>query len=169
MIIAKTTGRSLSSYLQEKILEPIGTEFDAYWLTDGDGLELAHGGLNVCLRDLAKFGRLYLNKGNWNGKQIVPLDWFEASTHSEEEYLQPSSKNSSDPGLGYGYQWWIIDGTECEILAIGVYNQHIYINPTTNTVIVKNSANQNYYDSTNPYCYSLVHLELYRKIAHNSK
>ncbi|MBN1968705.1 MAG: serine hydrolase, partial [Candidatus Delongbacteria bacterium] len=66
MIIARATGRNLSDYLQEKILEPIGTEFDAYWLTDGEGIELAHGGLNVCLRDFAKFGRLYLNKGNLN-------------------------------------------------------------------------------------------------------
>ncbi len=149
-----------------KVLEPIWSEFDAYWLTDGEGTELSHGGLNVCLRDFAKFGKLYLNKGNWNGKQIVSQDWFESSTHSNEEYLQPESEYSSDPGFGYGYQWWLIDGNEDEILAIGVYNQHIYINPTTNTVIVKNSANQNYHDSTNPYIYSSIHLELYRKIAH---
>lgn len=166
LIIARSTNRNLSTYLQEKILEPIGSEFDAYWLIDGEGTELSHGGLNVCLRDFAKFGRLYLNKGNWNGKQIVPLDWFESSTNSIEEYLQPESKNSSDPGFGYGYQWWLIDGNEEEILAIGVYNQHIYINPKTNTVIVKNSANRNYHDLTNPYIFSSVHLELYRKIAH---
>lgn len=166
MLIVKATSRSLTDYLQEKIWEPTGAEFDAYWLVDGKGMEMANGGLNACLRDFAKLGRLYLNKGNWNGEQIVPLKWFEESTHSTEEHLQPESINSASPGLGYGYQWWLSDGTEDEILAIGIFNQYIYINPTTNTVIVKNSANKNYYDKSNPYRSHMVHLELFRKIAH---
>ncbi|MBD0780123.1 serine hydrolase [Maribacter sp. ANRC-HE7] len=166
MIIVKATGRSLTDYLEEKIWKPIGSEFDAYWLADGHGMEMANGGLNASLRDYAKLGKLYLQKGRWKEKQIVPLSWVEASIHSTEEYLQPNSKNSSDPGVGYGYQWWILDGNEDEIMAIGVFNQHIYINPTTNTVIVKNSANKNYYDSTNPYVLTSVHIELYRKLAH---
>ena len=166
MIIVKATGQSLTGYLQKKIWEPIGAEFDAYWLSDGKGMEMANGGLNACLRDYAKLGRLYLNKGNWDGKQIVPLAWVEESTHSTEEYLQPESENSSDFGVGYGYQWWLLDGCEGEFMAIGVYNQYIYINPTTNTIIVKNSANKNYYDKNNSHSLSLVHLELFRKIAH---
>lgn len=166
MIITKATGRSLTDYLQEKIWKPIGAEFDAYWIVDGKGMEMALGGLNACLRDFAKLGQLYLNKGNWQGKQIVPKDWFEASTSSTEEHLQPESENSSSPGIGYGYQWWVLDGDEGEFLAMGVFNQHIYINPTTNTVIVKNSANKNYYDSDNPYASTMTHIELYRKLAH---
>ncbi len=151
MIIVKATGRSLTDYLEEKIWKPLGCEFDAYWLVDGAGMEMALGGLNACLRDYAKIGRLYLNKGNWNGTQIVPASWVE---------------QSASPGIGYGYQWWIPDGNDGEYMAIGVFNQMIYVNPTTNTVIVKNSANKNYYDGTNPYRSSLVHLELFRKLAH---
>ena len=166
MILVRATGKSLSEYLQEKIWKPLGAEFEAYWLADGKGMEMANGGLNACLRDFAKIGRLYLNKGNWEGNQIVPEAWVEASTSSMEEHLQPGSKNSSDPGMGYGYQWWITDGDEGEFMAIGVFNQHIYINPTTNTIIVKNSANKNYYDSNNPYASTRTHLELYRKLAH---
>lgn len=166
MIIVKATGKSLTEYLQEKIWKPIGTEFDAYWLADGEGMEMALGGLNACLRDYAKIGRLYLNKGNWNGTQIVPASWIEKSTSITEEHLMPQSKNSSDAGIGYGYQWWIPDGSEGEFMARGVFNQYIYINPTTHTIIVKNSANKNYYDSKNPYRSSDVHLELFRKLAH---
>lgn len=166
MILVKATGKSLTEYMQEKVWDPIGAEFDAYWLIDGKRMEMAMGGLNACLRDYAKLGRLYLNKGKWNGKQIVPAEWIIESTHSIKEYLQPESKNSAHTGMGYGYQWWLMDGNEGEIMAIGVFNQHIYINPTTNTVIVKNSANKNYYDYSNPYSLPLVHLELYRKIAH---
>ena len=50
---------------------------------------------------------------------------------------------------------------------MGVFNQYIYINPTTNTIIVKNSANKNYYDSDNPHSSTMAHIELFRKIAHN--
>ena len=169
MIIVKATGRSLTDYLQEKIWEPIGAEFDAYWLADGKGMEMALGGLNACLRDYAKLGRLYLNKGNWEGQQIVPLTWFEASTRSSEEHLQSESQNSGHPGIGYGYQWWLLDGNEDEIIAIGVFNQHIYINLSANTVIVKNSANKNYYNEEDPYRNLFVHVELYRRIAHMGK
>ena len=169
MIIVKATGKSLTDYLQEKIWQPIGTEFDAYWIVDTKGMEMALGGLNATLRDFAKIGRLYLNKGDWNGSQIVPLSWFEASTSSTEEHLQPTSENSSDSGIGYGYQWWILDGDEGEFLAMGVFNQYIYVNPTTNTVIVKNSANKNYYESNNPYASTMTHIELFRKIAHLNK
>lgn len=166
MIIVRVTGRSLTDYLQEKIWKPIGCEFDAYWLADNTGMEMALGGLNATLRDFAKLGRLYLNKGNWNRQQIVPTAWIEASTSSMEEHLQPGSENSSDPAMGYGYQWWIPEGNEGEFLAMGVFNQYIYINPTTNTIIMKNSANKNYYDSDNPYASTKTHIELFRKLAH---
>ncbi len=167
MLIVKATGKSLSEYLQTKIWDPLGNEHDAYWLADGKGMEMALGGLNVSLRDYAKLGRLYLNQGNWNGKQIVPASWVEASTHASEPHLLPHSELSSRPDFGYGYQWWILDGDEEEYMAIGVFNQYIYINPTTNTIIVKNSANQNFYDIDNPHSQSPVHVELFRKIAHS--
>ena len=163
MIIVKATGRSLTDYLQEKIWKPIGTEFDAYWLVDGEGMEMALGGLNACLRDYAKLGRLYLNKGKYNGKQIVPEKWIENSVTVTEKHLLPSTNG----GTGYGYQWWIPEGNEGEFMAIGIFNQYIYINPKTKTVIVKNSANEKYYDGANPYRSTDVHLALFRKLAHS--
>ena len=166
MIIVKATGKSLAEFLEEKIWKPIGNEYDAYWLADEYGMEQANGGLNASLRDFGKLGRLYLNKGNWEGKQIIPANWIEQSTSITEEHLMPQSENSDSKGIGYGYQWWIPDGTEGEFMAIGVFNQHIYINPTTNTIIVKNSANKNYYDGNNPYASTRAHLELYRVLAH---
>jgi hypothetical protein len=165
LIIARATKRKLSIYLREKLLDPLGVEFDSYWITDDNGIEIAHAGFNACLRDFAKLGQLYLQRGNWYGKQIVPSAWIKDSIHAVEKHLQPESINSSEPGMGYGYQWWLCDGFEGEYMAIGVYNQFIYINPTRNTVIVKNSANQNYNDIVNPFKESKAHLELFRKIA----
>ncbi|WP_432670297.1 serine hydrolase domain-containing protein [Flavobacterium sp. SM2513] len=166
MLIVKATGKSLTAYLQEKIWQPIGTESDAYWLVDGEGMEMALGGLNATLRDYAKLGQLYLNKGVYNNTSVVPASWVESSTTATETHLLPGDANSVNGGTGYGYQWWIPAGTEGEYLAVGVFNQYIYVNPTTRTVIVKNSANQNYYDGSNPYRSTEAHLALFRKLAH---
>jgi CubicO group peptidase (beta-lactamase class C family) len=167
MILVKETGKGLTEYLQEKIWNPIGAEFDGYWLNDHTGMEMALGGLNVCLRDYAKMGQLFLHRGNWQGQQLVPESWVQASVTPDASHLQPNSEDSAHPGIGYGYQWWVPDGDEGEFMANGVFNQYIYVNPTTRTVIVKNSANQNYYDVDNPYRGTLQHVAMFRAIAHS--
>jgi len=166
MILVRTTGKSIAQYFKEKLWDPIGAEHDAYWLKDEEDMEMALGGLNATLRDYAKVGRLFLNKGNWNGTQIVPANWVKESTTMDAEHLLPTSNNSAHPGTGYGYQWWIPEGEDGEFWARGVFNQYIYINPTTRTVIVKNSANQNFYDQTNPHSMAHVNMELMRAIAY---
>ena len=75
MLLVRTTGESLSKYLEDRIWRKLGMECDAYWMTDDDGMELALGGLNITLRDYARFGRLYLRNGDWEGQQIVPAQW----------------------------------------------------------------------------------------------
>jgi len=128
-------------------------------------MEMALGGLNATLRDYAKVGTLFLHDGNWQGNQLVPASWVEESQKMDAEHLQPESKNSLHPDVGYGYQWWIPDGDDEELWARGVFNQYIYINPTTNTVIVKLSANQHFYDISHPASDAAVNLELLRKVA----
>ena len=94
------------------------------------------------------------------------------STSINAEHLEAESNNSAHPNIGYGYQWWIPGtsekyGDEEEFMAIGIYNQFIYVNRTTNTVIVKTSANRNYYDRfNNPYAGKHGAIELFREIAH---
>lgn len=107
--------------------------------TDNLGTTLSFGYLNVTARDFAKFGRLYLNKGNWNGKQIVPAEWVEESVRSDQDYLKLDDPDSG-LGIGYQYQWWVPAGIEGEFTAIGVWGQYIYVNTTHNVIIVKNSA-----------------------------
>lgn len=166
MILVKTTGKSLTEYLQEKIWQKIGMEHDAYWVADNEGMEMALGGLNATLRDYAKMGQLFLHNGNWKGEQIVPAAWVKASITPDAPHLIPGNPNSADSSLGYGYQWWIPESTEGEFMAIGVFHQMIYINPTTQTVIVKNSANPRYLNYANVYANESVTLELFREIAH---
>lgn len=69
-VIKNATGCGLAEYMEEKLWKKIGTDHDAYW-TLSNGTELAMGGLSVSLRDYARFARLYLNKGSYNGEQIL--------------------------------------------------------------------------------------------------
>ncbi len=165
MLVVRTTGRSLSDYLGQKIWRPIGMESDAYWLTDDEGMELAFGTLNAVIRDYARFGLLYLHGGNWRGKQIVPSGWVGDSLRADAPHLKPGENPHSDFPLGYGYQWWLMDGREGEFSAIGVYNQFIYVNPRRNLVIVKTSANSDYGLSDGEESYrELESIELFRAI-----
>jgi CubicO group peptidase (beta-lactamase class C family) len=144
MIIREATGKTLSAYAEEKLWKPLGMESDALWLVDSAGMEAAFGGLNVVLRDYARFGRLYLNNGNWNGVQVVPAAWVKASVTPDAPHLMPGKRDSSGWVLGYGYQWWIPENPEGDFLAIGIYGQFIYIHPHHRIVIAKTSAYADY-------------------------
>jgi CubicO group peptidase (beta-lactamase class C family) len=164
MFLARITGKSLAAYAEEKLWHPLGMENDAYWAADNHGVELAAGGLQVVARDYAKFGQLYLNNGNWNGQQVVSGQWVKESLEMDGPHLQPGASDPYYP-VGYGYQWWILDGDEDEFSAIGIYNQFIYIAPRNNLVIVKLSAFQEYGSSLDPAVYQeLETIELFRAI-----
>ncbi len=142
MLIAEVTDMSVKEYLREKIWNPIGMQDDAFYLTDKQEVEMSLGGLNVTIRDMAKFGQLYLNKGQWNGKQIVPSKWVENSTIPLGKHVQPNAGDelTSDP-WGYGYQWWVPGPSTSDYTAHGIYNQFIYVNPEAKIVIAKTSSN----------------------------
>lgn len=141
MLLKAATGRSIADYMQEKLWHPLGMESPGHWLLDSTGMEMAYACLNATARDYAKIGELYRLGGHWLGRQLVPAEWVGASVTPDAPHLLPGVV---DPLFGYGYQWWLIDGTEGEYSAIGVYNQFVYVNPTRGMTIVKLSANRNY-------------------------
>lgn len=149
MLLVRQTGRTLSSYVEEKIWQPMGAEFDGKWLTDGVGMEMAMGGFNMALRDMARVGRLYLNMGELNGNRIVPAEWVSASITPDAPHLMPGSENSSNP-FGYGYQWWIPEEPHGDFYAAGIYYQYIYIDPTTGVIVAKTSADRKFTDPNEP-------------------
>lgn len=137
----RVTGESLADYLSQKIWQPLGMEQDATWVTDRgpDAMEAAYCCLNVTLRDFARFGLLFMNKGKWNGRQVVPEQWIAQATTPHGRQVQPGNLWSGFP-LGYGYQWWTSRGNEHAFSAIGLYQQFIYVSPADGVVIVKTSA-----------------------------
>ena len=162
-LLAEVTGMPLKEYLHEKIWSKIGMEDGAYYIIDNTGEEMALGGLNATLRDYAKFGQLFLNKGNWKGEQIVPEAWVKASYDTDGPHLIPGESDLSSSPWGYGLQWWVPGFPDTDYTAAGVYNQYIYIDPLTNIVIAKTSSNHRY---TAEKEYSkAAHMAMFRAIA----
>jgi CubicO group peptidase (beta-lactamase class C family) len=150
MVLKRVTGKTITQLLEEQIWQPVGMEYDGYFLIDGHGMEVAMGGLQASLRDMARMGRLYLHQGNWNGVQVVPADWVRASTTPSAPHLMPGFNNpGSDTPYGYGFQWWTPSHPHGDFMASGIYHQFIYVDPTTGVVIAKTSANKGYNDPAN--------------------
>jgi CubicO group peptidase (beta-lactamase class C family) len=127
-------GKTVTQYLQDKLWTPLEMEYDASWSIDKkkNGLEKTFCCINARARDFAKIGRLYKNKGNWNGKQLVSQKWVEASTKLD------TTDGSADY---YQYQWWL-PSKNGDFMAEGILGQFIYVNPTKNLIIVR--LGQNY-------------------------
>ena len=142
-VVANATGCTLSEYMSEKIWSEIGVEQDAYWTLSG-GKELANGGLHIALRDYARFARLYMDHGAFEGKQILPEQWIKDSIATNETYLKAPHDGKPYEELGYGYQWWIPEGNEHEFTGIGVFGQWIYCNPTKKIIVVKTGADSGF-------------------------
>jgi CubicO group peptidase (beta-lactamase class C family) len=140
LMLEAATGMPVSDYLSSRLWGPMGAEADSSWSTDRTGREFALCCLNATLRDWARFGRLYLEGGARDGQQIVPTEWVAASVNQEAPHLQPGDNPDSHWTFGYGYQWWIPEDPQGDFLAIGVWGQYIYIDPTRQVVIVKTSA-----------------------------
>lgn len=165
MILTRATKKSITQYMQEKLWDPMGMEHDAYWVIDNTDMELAFCGLNTTLRDYAKLGSLYLNNGKWRDQQIISKKWIKDSTTPDAPHLIPGDNPNSAHELGYGYQWWIPESKDGEYIAQGVYNQTIYVNPKTRTVIVKLSANDLFNDKSYIPSQYQATLEFFRTIA----
>jgi CubicO group peptidase (beta-lactamase class C family) len=143
MILERTTHRAPSQYLQEKLWQPIGMEYSATWSVDSeqDGFEITPILLNARAIDLAKFGRLYLNNGNWEGKQMIPAQWVVESTTRDPNDHRPwetFSRWQSNGGY-YKYFWWGIshEQNDYSYMGIGTYGQFIFVSPKTKVVIVR--------------------------------
>jgi CubicO group peptidase (beta-lactamase class C family) len=144
--------KTITSYLQEKLWTPLGMEYDASWSIDRkkNGLEKTFCCINARARDFAKIGRLYLNNGNWNGKQIISQNWVEESTKVD---------TTNGGAVFYKYQWWLPTAlynfskesynlknptkeklelsTDKDFMAEGILGQFIYVNPTKKLIIVR--------------------------------
>ncbi|MGC2657947.1 MAG: serine hydrolase, partial [Bryobacteraceae bacterium] len=105
-IVTKVTGKTSLEYLEPRLFEPLGIE-NPRWDRSPEGNSLGGYGLWLRTEDMAKFGQLYLQKGKWKGKQLIPQDWVEESTTKQISNEQEShAKIGPDWQQGYGFQFW---------------------------------------------------------------
>jgi CubicO group peptidase (beta-lactamase class C family) len=103
--LQKVTGQTLRDYLVPRLFEPLGIPTPE-WDSTPQGYSFGGSGLHLRTEDIAKFGQLYLQKGKWNGKQLLPEKWVEAATSKQVDNAKAPSARSTDWQQGYGFQFW---------------------------------------------------------------
>lgn len=127
--VQKVTGQTVLEYLRPRLFEPLGIE-DPVWTTNHQGMSLGGYGLSVRTEDIAKFGQLYLQKGRWNRKELLPASWVEMATGRQ---TSNGSHPESDWDQGYGFQFW-----RCRHGAYrgdGAFGQYCIVLPEQDAVI----------------------------------
>lgn len=133
-MVQKATAETLLDYLQPRLFEPLGIE-NPTWELSPQGISTGGYGLSVRTEDIAAFGQLYLQKGQWQGKQLVPEAWIEEATARQ---TANGSNPSSDWDQGYGYQFW-----RCRHGAYrgdGAFGQYCIVLPKHDAVIAITSG-----------------------------
>ncbi|ARS42510.1 hypothetical protein CA265_23765 [Sphingobacteriaceae bacterium GW460-11-11-14-LB5] len=135
-VLQKATGKSVAQYFEANVWKKIGAAYNASWgLDQVNGLTNTASRFQVTAIDFAKIGRLYLNKGKYNGKQVVPERWVDQSVNMGSE--QPASAKGWQKSAHH-YLWWIPqEGDKGDYAAEGMLGQRLYMDPKTNTIIVQ--------------------------------
>ena len=138
-ILKSRTGMHADIYAENTFFKSLGIE-KKFWVKNQEGHPHTGGGLALRTRDMARFGLLYLNKGKWGGKQVIPEDWIQESFKKHVDFGNPEQDV-----IGYGYLWWIQrpdpkgNGKEYIYAARGAHGQYIFIVPEHDMVVAINA------------------------------
>ena len=139
-LVRRVTGMDAAAYLEQKIWRPLGMEHSGEWVIDragADGAEIGGAFYNAALRDWARFGVFIEQGGVWNGEQILPVDWVDRATVSDDAHIRPGEVHPN-PNRGYAWHWWTYaDGT---FTASGANGQTLYIDRENDIVVARSSA-----------------------------
>lgn len=146
IILERATGQPVAEFLEENIWQRIGAEYPASWSLDEAGFEKMESGINARAIDFAKFGRLFLNNGQWEGEQVISALWIAESImdqgHPSAYYdtsFGPEIRDAAQGGY-YQYMWYGLEreGGANDFYAAGKYGQIIFISPQASLIIVRN-------------------------------
>lgn len=160
LVLENATGKSVSSYLEEKIWGPMGMEFEASWSVDSkkNQTEKAYCCINARAIDLAKLGTLYAQKGNWQGRQLVPQAWVETTAsvygNYSNHWWHTKHEFPAADTLKYGKPYRLIkskDGKNLlmqrpseDLFAQGLLGQYLYVYPAKQMVILRLSKREGF-------------------------
>jgi CubicO group peptidase (beta-lactamase class C family) len=159
-VLRRITGQPVSDLLSERIFSRLGAEQDAFFVVDPTGVEFAGGGLNLTLRDLARFGEMMRLDGRFNGEQIVPRAVIDDIRGGGNPELLKKAGYRTLPGGSYRTMWWLLHNAHGAYSARGIHGQAVYIDPKAEMVIARFAshhlgANSNY-DATSLPAYQAV-------------
>lgn len=140
-VLRGATGKSICQFMQEKLWEPIGAEYDSWWSTDSLGNELGYAFFNATQVDFAKVAVMLANRGVINGKRIVSAEYVDQATNVERQ-PEGFKFNQAQMGTGYGYQFWLREKPGRYFMQ-GAYGQYIGIDQDTKTVLIVNASDHN--------------------------
>jgi CubicO group peptidase (beta-lactamase class C family) len=152
MILERATGMTVTDYTQMQLWDPLGMGYDGAWALDSaaSGFEKMEAGLNARAIDYAKFGRLFLEGGVWDGLQMVSSRWVEestsldATTHTPEYYAESFGPGVYDGGAGYyRYMWYgrQRNDRQPDFSAAGDHGQFIHVSAANSVIIVRSATN----------------------------
>lgn len=136
-VIRRVTGKPVGQVLSERIWSQLGMEQDAYFSVDSVGNEFAGGGLNTGLRDLARFGEMMRNGGQYGGRQVVPRAVVDDIRSGGDRAAFPSANYPTLPGWSYRSMWWVSNDAHGAYMARGIHGQAIYIDPKAEMVVAR--------------------------------
>jgi len=138
-LMERASGQRLATLASERLWAPMGAERDGYFSVDRAGFALADGGFNATLRDFARFGRLLLEDGARDGRQVIPKPWIDDIRSGPHGLFNDAGRAFLPDGV-YRNQFWIEHPDRPAHLSLGIFGQHIYVDPDRGLVAVKLSS-----------------------------
>ena len=143
-VLEHAAGTRLHALIATQLWQPMGAEFDAEITVDARGNPMADGGICATLRDLARFGQLFLQQGRAGSQQIVPASWIDDTIRGAPDgpaaFRAGDNPDGYPPGAHYRNYWWVRDPGVAFYFASGINGQHVFIHVPSQTVVVKLST-----------------------------
>jgi CubicO group peptidase (beta-lactamase class C family) len=149
IVVERVSGLRFAEAMSELLWSQLGAGYDAEITVDRHGFALTDGGISMTLRDLARFGQLYLQSGCWDGHQVVPASWVNDTRYADDDCRRAFAASSDARRLGfcdpaetvcytkahYRNCWWVVDPQLGVLLGSGIYGQTLYVNMFANAVV----------------------------------
>jgi CubicO group peptidase (beta-lactamase class C family) len=143
-VLERASGMRLHELMATQLWQPIGAEFDAEITVDSRGNPMADGGICATLRDLARFGQLFLQKGRAGGRHIMAAAWIDDTIRGAPDgpaaFRAGDNPDGYPPGAHYRNCWWVRDPGLPFYFASGINGQHVFVHVPSQTVVVKLST-----------------------------
>jgi CubicO group peptidase (beta-lactamase class C family) len=143
-VIERAAGERLHQLISRELWQPMGAEFDADITLDARGNPMADGGISATLRDIARFGQLYLDRGQAGGREVVPAGWIEDTVRGAADgpraFAEGDERAGYPDGAHYRNCWWIRDPAVPFFHASGINGQNVFVHVPSQTVVAKLST-----------------------------